>query len=184
MRKKTVKELHQKVRERFMKEGLCEEDATELTEHFMYSELRGIKSHGLVRIKWILDQLHKYPEREIKQILVNGPCELYDAANVLGYLALKQVVDMQGNAEKQTIKVLGVQNTYPTGTLSYFAEKLSQKGWIVLLTSTSPRRVGLYGDDHPLVGTNPWTFSLPNKTSLGGNVVVDTSLAEVTHGQC
>jgi LDH2 family malate/lactate/ureidoglycolate dehydrogenase len=180
----TREQLFPVVQQRFERCGLSVQNAQELTEQLFYSEQRGIESHGLVRIKWIVEQLHKYPRDHVQLLAQKSGCELYDAHGVLGYLALNQVVESQRTADEETIKFIGIRDTYPTGALSYFAEKLASKGWIVLMSSTSPRRVGLYGDNSPLVGTNPWTFALPIQTQYGGHVVVDVSLAEVTHGQC
>jgi len=180
----TVDEIRPKINNCFRKAGLTAEDAAELCEQLLYAEMRGIESHGLVRIKWILNQIHQYPNLKVKEVIVKDDCELYDADGVLGYLALSQITNRQKSASNQSIKMIGIQNTYPTGALAYFAEKFAQKGWLVLMSSTSPRRVGLAGDNLPLVGTNPWTFGLPVETPLGGYVVADTSLAELTHGQC
>jgi LDH2 family malate/lactate/ureidoglycolate dehydrogenase len=179
-----VEEIRPKIIDCFQKAGLSPGDAIELCEQLLYAEMRGIESHGLVRIQWILNQIHKYPNPKVKEIIVKDNCELYDADGVLGYLALSQITNRQKNAFGQTMRMIGIQNTYPTGALAYFAEKIAEKGWLVLMSSTSPRRVGLAGDSMPLVGTNPWTFGLPVKTPLGGYVVADTSLAELTHGQC
>ncbi|NOJ73795.1 hypothetical protein HMI46_25100 [Paenibacillus alvei] len=180
----TIESLRQKVQNRFEQAGLFEDHAREMTEQLLYSELRGISSHGLVRIKWVTEQIHKYPLQNARLLVQNRETELYDAEGVLGYLALNEITEKQEHAEGHTIKYIGIRNTYPTGALSYFAEKLAAKGWVVLMSSTSPRRVGLYGDDKGLVGTNPWTFALPVETQYGGQVVVDVSLSEITHGQC
>lgn len=179
-----VDQIRYSIKKCFNNAGLSEKNAYEIGEQLLYAERRGIKSHGLVRIKWILNQLNKYPQKDVSCIIKNGNCELYDSDGVLGYLALNQIIEQLESADNQTFKMIGVQNTYPTGALSYFAEKIAQKGWVVLMSSTSPRRVSLFGDNTGLVGTNPWTFALPIKTPLGGYVVVDTSLAELTHGQC
>jgi LDH2 family malate/lactate/ureidoglycolate dehydrogenase len=172
------------VKQVFVNAGLMDKQAHELTEQLLYSEQRGVTSHGLVRIQWILDQLHKYPNNSPVQLLQNEMTELYDADGVLGYVALNEIVKKQADAKGGKIKMIGVKNTYPTGALSYFAEKLAEKGWVVLMSSSSPRRVGMKGDDKALVGTNPWTFATPVKASNGGYAIVDTSLAELTHGQC
>ncbi|MEV2501098.1 Ldh family oxidoreductase [Paenibacillus larvae] len=180
----TIESLRQKVQNRFEQAGLSEYQAREMSEQLLYAEMRGISSHGLVRIKWVTEQLHKYPLKNVRLLLQNREAELYDADGVLGYLALNEVAEKEQRFEGQTIKFIGIRNTYPTGALSYFSEKLAAKGWIVLMSSTSPRRVGLYGDDKGLVGTNPWTFTLPVETNYSGQVVVDVSLSEITHGQC
>lgn len=180
----SMDEIRTKITELFLKAGLSKEASAEISEQLLYAEMRGIESHGLIRIKWILEQIHKYPNSEINSVIKKDTCELYDGNGVLGYLALSQITNQLPSAANQTIKMIGIQNTYPTGALAYFSEKLAQKGWISLMSSSSPRRVGLSGDNMAVVGTDPWTFGLPVKTPLGGYVVADTSLAELTHGQC
>jgi LDH2 family malate/lactate/ureidoglycolate dehydrogenase len=179
-----IEGLIKKVEERFAKAGLDRNQAKEITNQLLYAEQRGISSHGLVRIKWIMEQVSEYSKPNADLLIENGVTELYDANGVLGYLALNDIAERQGEAIDKSIKYIGIRNTYPTGALSYFAEKLAAKGWIVLMSSTSPRRVGLHGDKSGIVGTNPWTFALPINTKLGGYVVVDVSLSELTHGQC
>ncbi|MFS1894661.1 Ldh family oxidoreductase [Vibrio lentus] len=184
MKKIAIELLQSMVKKIFVDAQLSDKQANELTEQLLYSEQRGVTSHGLVRVKWIIDQLHKYPKKSPIQLLKNEITELYDASGVLGYVALNEIVKQQGAAKNKKIKMIGIKNTYPTGALSYFAEKLAEKGWVVLMSSTSPRRVGVNGDDKALVGTNPWTFATPVKATNGGYAIVDTSLAELTHGQC
>lgn len=179
-----IEQLAEKIVKKFCSVGLSVEESHELCQQLLYAEMRGIQSHGLVRIAWILGQLNKYPRKEVSLLINKNNASLYDASEVLGYLALNQVVDSLPSSDGQTIKMVGIQNTYPTGALAYFSEKLSSKGWISIMSSSSPRRVGLSGDNKPLVGTNPWTFGLPIESPLGGYVVADTSLAELTHGQC
>ncbi|MDT2241693.1 Ldh family oxidoreductase [Paenibacillus larvae] len=59
----TIESLRQKVQNRFEQAGLSEYQAREMSEQLLYAEMRGISSHGLVRIKWVTEQLHKYPLR-------------------------------------------------------------------------------------------------------------------------
>ena len=184
MKEYKVEEIRIRIVSRFKEGGLSDLHANEMANQLLYAELRNITSHGLVRVKWVLEQIHKYQNQKLIQLIANDNIELYDGKDMLGYFALNEIVENQTFSNGKTIKFIGARNTYPTGALSYFAEKLAAKGWIVIMSSTSPRRVGLYGDKNPLVGTNPWTFSLPVPTQYGGHVIVDTSLAQLTHGQC
>ena len=103
MKKIAIELLQSMVKKIFVDAQLSDKQANELTEQLLYSEQRGVTSHGLVRVKWIIDQLHKYPKKSRIQLLKNEITELYDASGVLGYVALNEIVKQQGAAKNKKI---------------------------------------------------------------------------------
>tara|TARA_B100001057_G_scaffold429897_1_gene456279 strand:- start:472 stop:819 length:348 start_codon:yes stop_codon:yes gene_type:complete len=106
MKKIAIELLQSVVKKIFVDAQLSDKQANELTEQLLYSEQRGVTSHGLVRVKWIIDQLHKYPKKSPIQLLKNEITELYDASGVLGYVALNEIVKQQGAAKNKKITSL------------------------------------------------------------------------------
>lgn len=183
MKRYPITEVKEKAVRYFSKAGLPQEAAEELTKQLLYAEQRGLKTHGLVRLRWLTTLIDQHPNTKVQLVLDGGVHQLYDGKGVLGQIALQQVVDQQPTADRFPLRMVGIRHCWPTGVLAYFAEQLCEKGWIVLMSSSAHRRVGLFGDSIPLAGTNPWTFALPVQNAYGDFVVVDVSLAEVTFGE-
>jgi LDH2 family malate/lactate/ureidoglycolate dehydrogenase len=183
MQRYPIREIREKAIQYLCEAGLPHESAEELTKQLLYAEQRGLRTHGLVRLRWLASLLDQYPDSKIQLLLDGGMHQLYDGKGVLGQIALQQVVEQQPTAERFPLRMVGIRHCWPTGVLAYFAEQLCEKGWIVLMSSAAHRRIGIFGDSIPLAGTNPWTFALPVRNAYGGFVVVDVSLSEVTFGE-
>lgn len=103
MKKIAIELLQSIVKKIFVDAQLSDKQASELTEQLLYSEQHGMTSNGLVRVKWIIDQLHKYLKKSPIKLLKNEMTELYDAIGVLGYAVLNEIVKQQGSAKSKKI---------------------------------------------------------------------------------
>jgi LDH2 family malate/lactate/ureidoglycolate dehydrogenase len=160
--------------------GFAPEDVETLAEHFLESEHRGRSGHGLARIPW-LETLEGLDPAARPVLVEAAPgYERWDGNGALGYLTLAEVVRAQLAGPPAPARLVVCSRTFPTGALGSWARRLALGGLVVLLTATSPRRLGPPEGGTPLTGTNPLAIAIPS--SDGEPVVADVSMGAVTHG--
>lgn len=155
-------------------------DVETLANHFLAAEARGQASHGLARIEW----LESWPELDVdarpERVVAEPEYERWEGNGALGYLTLAAVVAAQLEAPPARARLVVCSQTFPTGTLGYWARRLADGGLVALLTATSPRRLPAPAGGPALTGTNPLAVAIPS--SDGRPVVTDVSMGAVTHG--
>jgi (2R)-3-sulfolactate dehydrogenase (NADP+) len=160
--------------------GFDAADVETLAAHFLAAEEHGQTGHGLARIEW----LESWPELDVaarpRRVVSEPAYERWDGNGALGYLTLAAVVTAQLDAPPNRARLVVCSQTFPTGTLGYWARQLADGGLVALLTATSPRRLPSPAGGPPLTGTNPLAIAIPS--SDGRPLVADVSMGAVTHG--
>ncbi len=162
--------------------ALDEAEALQIVDQLEYAELRGKKTHGFVRVPWLLDQnLVHSPEIEI---VANNetPISYIDCSRSLGYVAANQVVTrLQESLDDQPMKLVIAQNIFPTNTLDYYLKNLTSGGETIgLIFGTTPKMVQLSTSGMKQLGTNPFAIGFSHK---GKDVVADFTTAKGSFGE-
>ncbi len=161
--------------------GFGEKDARTLAEHFLDSEARGKRGHGLSRVDWLATRPVDFdPSARPKRLLAEPCYERWDGGGVLGYLTLAAIVESQLASPPEQARLVVAQRCFPTGALGYWARKLAEGGLVAVLTATSPPRLGHPEGGPKLAGTNPLAVAIPG--SDGRPLVADVSMGSVTYG--
>jgi (2R)-3-sulfolactate dehydrogenase (NADP+) len=160
--------------------GFGAADVETLAAHFLAAEEHGQTGHGLSRIEW----LESWPELEVaarpKRVVSEPGYERWDGNGALGYLTLAAAVAAQLDEPPDRARLVVCSQTFPTGTLGYWARQLAEGGLVAVLTATSPRRLPAPSGGPALTGTNPLAIAIPS--SDGKPLVADVSMGAVTHG--
>jgi LDH2 family malate/lactate/ureidoglycolate dehydrogenase len=160
--------------------GFSETDARELWEHFDAAERRGKQGHGHARIPW-LEGLEGYdPHAEPSLVEEDAGFQRWHGGGAIGYLVLGRVVRTQLESPPWHARVVVCERTFPTGMLGHHVRRLADGGLVVVLTATSPRRLGHPAGGPKLAGTNPLAIGIPS--SGGDPVVADVSMGAITWG--
>jgi LDH2 family malate/lactate/ureidoglycolate dehydrogenase len=167
-------------RPRLVALGFRPEDVETLAEHFVDAERRGSKGHGLARIEWLETWEELDPAARPERVVAEPGYELWEGRGALGYLTLAAAVDAQLAVPPERARLVVCADTFPTGALGYWVDRLARGGLVAVLTATSPRRLPAPGGTTPLTGTNPLAIAIPS--SGGDPVVADVSMGAVTHG--
>jgi LDH2 family malate/lactate/ureidoglycolate dehydrogenase len=160
--------------------GFAHDDAAVLAAHFLDSEQRGKRGHGLARISWLerfpgLDPTAK-PRR-----LAAEPCyERWTGNGALGYLTLAAVCAAQREAPPERARLVVAADCFPTGALGYWTRGLAEHGLVAVLTATSPARLAHPAGGPPVAGTNPLAIAIPSSDRRP--FVSDVSMAKATYG--
>ncbi len=157
--------------ERFMKDvfvklGVPEDDAKTCAEVLITSDLRGIESHGIGRLKMYYDRILQgiqKPKTCIDVIQYKKATAVWDGnhgmGHVIGVKAMQTAID---KAAEYGMGSVAVRNSTHYGIAGYYALMAVKNNMIGLtFTNARPSCPPLNGFT-PLLGTNPICFGAPS----------------------
>lgn len=164
--------------------GMAEGDAALCTEHLMHNELCGKTSHGLVRVKWIVDGILKLGNgiNPPSYALDNGSISIIDGKNHIGIIAAHKATETGiEKARAHGISFTGARNYHTTtGTMHYYASMIVKAGMVGILGCNSTALVAHPDACEPVIGTNPICFAIP---ASGGHIIADVTTAAMAYGK-
>lgn len=164
--------------------GVPEEDAAIVADALVAANLRGIDSHGVVR-------LYSYVER-IRRGLINPSAKpqvvrdfnavaLVDGNNGLGYVAAVYASDIAvEKAKKYGVGVVGVRNSSHFGMAAYYGMRIAKRKMIGIVMSNAPPAMAPWGGKVARLGTNPICMAFPSREEP---IVLDMALSVVARGK-
>ena len=167
----------------FMRLGF---DATEtkiVVGHLIDAELRGLSYAGFGRLVSIAEQIRKRGKSQRPIAIVRETClsASLDGGDQLGLIVAQRATELAiAKTETSGIAVVGANNTWYTGMLSYYGEQLAERNIVALIASNATARVAAYGGTEPRIGANPICFAFP---SAEHPVVWDIGTSAVGHAQ-
>ena len=120
--------------------GHNEEYAKIISDHIIDCELRGLAYGGLARIVSITERLDRtgVPDRLVETIHETPVSAKLDGHDHLGYVvALKATEIAIEKASKLGISLVGANQTWYTGMLSYFSEIAAARGMVTFIASNA-----------------------------------------------
>ena len=149
----------------FQSFGVPEEDARISTDVLVTSDLRGIDSHGLGRLKYYYDRIRAgvhlaRTEIEIVQeseatVLVDGH---HGMGHVIAYRCMRMAME---KARRYGLGAAAVRNSTHFGIAGYYPLMAAKEGMIGLtVTNARPSIAPTFGTE-PMLGTNPIAFAAP-----------------------
>lgn len=163
--------------------GATEQDARLAAAALTYAESSGLRSHGLLRVRPLLDQLHSAkingrPERTVQQVAEST--WLVDADYGLGFPAAQSGADaVIQSLEKSPVAIAAVSKSHQLGIAGYYAEQIALKGFVGFVTSSTFGAIAPTGGRTPIMGNPPLALALPTN---GDPIVVDFAPAVVARG--
>ncbi|SHJ21171.1 Malate/lactate/ureidoglycolate dehydrogenase, LDH2 family [Roseomonas rosea] len=163
--------------------GLSATDAARVAEHLLDCELRGLGYAGLARV---LSMAERYADRPHQgrpiTVLSETPvsARLNGGDNVgylVGHEATRIAID---KAVTSGIAIVGANDTWYTGMLSFYAEMATRAGLAVMIASNATPWVAPAGGTEPRFGTNPICFGFPGDQ---GPVIWDIGISNIIHAQ-
>ncbi len=156
--------------ERFMVDvfvglGVPAEDAAICAEVLIASDLRGIESHGVGRLKMYYDRIRAGIQQPVTrfQVVKETPTTAvvdggHGMGHVIGYRAMRMAID---KARVYGLGAVAVRNSTHFGIDGYYALMAVKEGMIGLaFTNARPSIAPTFGVQ-PMLGTNPIAFGAP-----------------------
>jgi len=163
----TVKlsEIKQRVYNIFLKEGLSVEDAEIITEVLTDAQMKGIFTHGYVRVKKYVDCIRKggiKPEGNPEIVCDLPSWALVDGKGGLGiviaYKAAKIAIE---KAKKTGVGIVNINNSHHLGPVGYYAAMCADEGMVSMAMSNGDAMLAATGSKVKNIGNNPFAYAVP-----------------------
>lgn len=157
--------------------GLDSDHATIVADSLVDANLRGIDTHGVVRLEAYVDRIESgglNASADMSVTKAGAAASIVDAKNAPGQVAaVRAIEEGMSLANSAGGAFVGVKNSNHFGTASYFTNKAANEGYIgISMTHAGPNVVPFGGAD-PYFGTNPISIALPN----GGKFPITLDMA-------
>ena len=141
------------------------DDATKAAECLLEAELRGVDSHGLVRLPVYGKRIQAGVLKARPAITVQpryAAVALVDGDNgmgpVVGCRAMDEALDL---AETAGIGFVGVRRSNHFGSAAFYVKRAIRRGLIGLAISNAPPNMAAFGGRERFLGTNPMAVGIP-----------------------
>ena len=172
------------VQELFIAAGLEPSAAAVVAEHLVEANLRGVDSHGVIRVPGYIQRLRAggmNPQPRPRVIRQEGPVALVDGDNgpgqVAGLFATELTIHL---ARQHGVGVVGVYRSSHYGMAAYYVMKMARAGLIGWSMTNADPHVVPFGGTVPVLGTNPIAFAA---MAPQGMIVLDMATSQAAMGK-
>jgi L-2-hydroxycarboxylate dehydrogenase (NAD+) len=161
----TEKYLHHFTRSVFIKMGCSETDAEKIADVFLAAELRGLPSHGMIRIKdyyqlWKADRINVRPQ--VKVVHETPSTAVVDGDRAIGMVAATRSMELAiDKARKVGSGWVSTRNSNHYGIAGFYAMMALQHDMIGLAMTNANPLVAPTLSVSPMLGTNPIAVAIP-----------------------
>lgn len=153
------------IRKLLLRLGASNEEAEATAEVLTEADARGLASHGLLRLPYILRALQRgtiIPNASIRVARETEATALIDGGHGLGhYVAVRAMRLAIEKAKRCGVGAVGVYNSNHFGIAGYYAEMALREGLIGIVTTTTDALVHPWGGVEPMLGTNALAVGIP-----------------------
>ncbi len=164
--------------------GATDDEAGATAEVLAESDVRGLASHGLLRLPYIIRAIRRgtiLVKTKLKTVRETPATALIDGGHGLGHYVAKRAMAVAINkAKKQGISAVGVFNTNHFGIAGYYSEMAMREGLISIVTTTTDALVHPWGGVEPLLGTNALAIGIPSEPQP---ILLDMAMSMAARGK-
>ena len=160
-------EWHEICTKMFTTVGVPEEDAGLVADTALTADIRGVASHGSVRLPVYRERIQRGLINPTPSIRIVNDCPTL--VHLDGDNGLAQVVDNKAaqiaaeRANKYGVCCVATYNTNHMALLSHYGLKIAEQGLIAYIMCNTPPFVATMGAAEPVIGTNPICWCIPGK---------------------
>ena len=165
--------------------GLPRGDAKLFADTLVKAEMRGVSSHGIVRLPFYCARLKDggtktHPKLKV---LVDTPAALLlDGDNGFGQVVATRAMKMTVEKAKTAgICFAGVRNSCHMGMVAYYPMLALDENMIGIVGSNSPPTMAAWGGYKSTIGNNPLAVAIP--TGKGFPLVLDMAMSVASGGK-
>jgi LDH2 family malate/lactate/ureidoglycolate dehydrogenase len=165
--------------------GMRPADAALLADTLVFADLRGVNSHGVLRVPEYIKKLTGQgvdPQGQPRIVRDSGACLVVDAGNNMGqigaYFAMEQVID---RAKSTGIAAAGIRGSNHCGAMAYFAMQALEHDMIGLATTNALPTMAPWGGAERILGINPLGVAIPAGEERP--IVYDAAFSGSSHGK-
>jgi ureidoglycolate dehydrogenase (NAD+) len=169
----------------FVAAGVAPPIADEWAGILIWANLRGVDSHGVIRIPRYLDLLRRKTINTAPNISIEkraGAISIMDADRAPGVIAMARAMEEAiARAREVSVGWCAARNVTHTGAIGYFAQMAAQAGMAGIAMGASSPMMAYYGARVAGVSSNPLALAVPGKNRRP--LVFDMSTAMVANGK-
>jgi ureidoglycolate dehydrogenase (NAD+) len=177
-------ELRRLLVEIFQSRGVPEADGLLVANALIHANLRGVDSHGVMRMSHYVRRLEAgsiNPKPQLK-VETTGPVTAYlegddGLGHVAVWLAMSHAIEM---AKERGLGLVGVRKSSHCGALSFYTYQAIEAGMIGMAITQTDSGVVPFGGTRPFFGTNPLCIGIPSRR--GTPIVLDMATSTVSGG--
>ena len=173
------------VRALFAASNFPEKDAQVLADVLVWANLRGVDSHGVIRVPRYFNMLATdvmNPRPDIRVVRETAGTVLIEADRAAGPVVMVQAAEHAINKAKATgIGIALARRTTHTGPVGYYARIAARRGCIGIVTNDSHPMMAYFGTRAPVFGTSPLAIAAPTKDAEP--LLIDIASAEAAMGK-
>jgi LDH2 family malate/lactate/ureidoglycolate dehydrogenase len=148
--------------------GVAEAEAVCVAECLVFADLRGIETHGLIRLAPYVARLEAggvAKHAEIAVIRDRGATALIDGGNGLGAVVAGYAMGLAvERASEFGVGLIVARNFNHFGAAGYYSLMAAQRGMIGVTMSNVVASMAPTGAINPLIGNNPIAIAFPHET--------------------
>ncbi len=161
-------------------------DAARTADLLVWANLRGVDSHGVLRIPRYVEMVGQgliNPDAEPHVVREQGAVARIDAGLAPGASAMALVTDKAVDiAGRLGAGICVGRNVTHAGAVGYFAHRIAAEGLVGIVMTASKPLMAYPGARGEAVSSNPLAIAAPSQTA-GEPIVLDMSTAAVALGQ-
>lgn len=165
--------------------GFGEAQAGEMADLLVWANLRGIDSHGVLRIPRYVEMLELgllKADAAITELHRKGAIVVLDAGKAPGASAMNRAVgEAAALADVLGLGWCGVRDTSHAGAIGYFVRQLAEQGKIGIAMTASKPLMSYHGAKGEALSSNPLAIGVPCVD--GEPIILDMSTAAVALGK-
>ncbi|MBO8141727.1 MAG: Ldh family oxidoreductase [Firmicutes bacterium] len=162
-----------------------DEDARLVAESLVLADLRGVHSHGLLRLPVYVERIQRGvldPRAKVRIVRETPAAAVLDAANGHGIPAGVKAMDVCiAKARRCGVGVAAVRRSNHFGIGWYFVRRAVQQGMVGVACSNADALVAPWGARKAYLGTNPLAVGIP--AGEEPPVAVDMATSAGAHGR-
>ena len=165
--------------------GMSPEDANTVVDNQLWSDLRGVDTHGFQRVSWYINWFQDGstdPKAQLQIINETPAVVVADGNHGLGQLVITRFMEHLIEVASDSGMVAGViRNSNDWGCGANYPYKAAEAGFVCFGTTTSVPNLAPFGSRRKLFGNNPivWTFPRKNEPPI----VLDMAMTPVALGK-
>ena len=178
-------ELRSLVAAIFTRCGMGDEDAALLADSLVFADLRGVHSHGILRVPEYVEKLTvKGVNPRGRPFVVSefGGCLVVDGDNSMGQIgmdfAMQEVIRRAG---AHGIAAAAIRGSNHSGAMAYFAIQALPHDMIGIATTNALPTMAPWGGAEKIMGINPLGVAIPTERELP--LVHDAAFSGSSHGK-
>lgn len=146
--------------------GCSEHDALTIADSLVESNLRGIDTHGVTRLKVYCERIEKHLVKARPHVtftktrpgagILDGDC---GPGQVVTCKAMDHACDL---AKEAGIGAVSIRNSAHFGAAAYYTDRAAKKGFIGFCAGHAEADMVPFGGRKPVLGTNPISIAFPS----------------------